>query len=327
MKKVGLIDVDGHNFPNLPLMKLSAWHKRKGDEVEWYEPFKGILEEYDIVYMSKVFSDEYTKDYEFPVYAKKVVKGGTGYAIKKETGIERYDAQKDKVLPDEIEHIYPDYSLYPDQTKDTAYGFLTRGCPYGYKIGKTDIKAHNYCHVSIKEGYCSRKVADLREFWNGQKNIVLCDPNILACQDHMELLEQLKESKARVDFNQGLDIRLVNSENIKLIKEVNLKSIHFAFDRYEDKELIVSKMKMFKEKTGYDKNKGSVMVYILCNFDTTLEQDIERIQICRSLNFSPYPMIYDKKNAPQIYKKLQRWCNNFIFWKTPTFEEYIHGKC
>ena len=87
MKKVGLIDVDGHNFPNLPLMKLSAWHKRKGDEVEWYEPFKGILEEYDIVYMSKVFSDEYTKDYEFPVYAKKVVKGGTGYAIKKETGI------------------------------------------------------------------------------------------------------------------------------------------------------------------------------------------------------------------------------------------------
>lgn len=327
MKKVGLIDVDGHNFPNLPLMKLSAWHKRKGDEVEWYEPFKGILEEYDIVYMSKVFSDEYTKDYEFPVYAKKVVKGGTGYAIKKETGIERYDAQKDKVLPDEIEHIYPDYSLYPDQTKDTAYGFLTRGCPYGYKIGKTDIKTHNYCHVSIKEGYCSRKVADLREFWNGQKNIVLCDPNILACQDHMELLEQLKESKARVDFNQGLDIRLVNSENIKLIKEVNLKSIHFAFDRYEDKELIVSKMKMFKEKTGYDKNKGSVMVYILCNFDTTLEQDIERIQICRSLNFSPYPMIYDKKNAPQIYKKLQRWCNNFIFWKTPTFEEYIHGKC
>lgn len=105
MEKVGLIDVDGHNFPNLPLMKLSAWHKRKGDEVEWYEPFKGILEEYDIVYMSKVFSDEYTKDYEFPVYAKKVVKGGTGYAIKKETGIERYDAQKDKVLPDEIEHI------------------------------------------------------------------------------------------------------------------------------------------------------------------------------------------------------------------------------
>lgn len=327
MKKVGLIDVDGHNFPNLPLMKLSAWHKRKGDKVEWYEPFKGILEEYDIVYMSKVFSDEYTKDYEFPVYAKKVVKGGTGYAIKIETGIERYDAEKDKVLPDEIEHIYPDYSLYPDQTKDTAYGFLTRGCPYGYKIGKTDIKAHNYCHVSIKEGYCSRKVADLREFWNGQKNIVLCDPNILACKDHMELLEQLKESKARVDFNQGLDIRLVNSENIELIKEVNLKSIHFAFDRYEDKELIVSKMKMFKEKTGYDKNKGSVMVYILCNFDTTLEQDIERIQICRSLNFSPYPMIYDKKNAPQIYKKLQRWCNNFIFWKTPTFEEYVHGKC
>lgn len=327
MSKIGLIDVDGHNFPNIPLMKLSAWHKQKGDKVEWYEPFAGIIEEYDIVYMSKVFSEEYTKDYEYPVYAKKIIKGGTGYAIDKENGREVYDKFKDKELPEEIEHIYPDYSLYPEQTKDTGYGFLTRGCPYGYETGTANAKAHNYCHVSMKEGSCSRKVADLKEFWNGQRNIVLCDPNILACKDHIELLEQLKESKARVDFNQGLDIRLINDRNVEIIKEINLKSIHFAFDRYEDKEIIVDKMKLFKEKTGYDKNKGAVMVYILCNFDTTLEQDIERIQICRSLNFSPYPMIYDKKNAPQIYKKLQRWCNNFIFWKTPTFEEYVHGKC
>lgn len=325
--KIGLIDVDGHNFPNLPLMKLSAWHKKKGDHVEWYEPFSGLLQEYDIVYMSKVFSDQYTKDYIDPVYAKKIIKGGTGYAIKTENGIEIYNPEADKPLAEEIEHIYPDYSLYPDQTQDTAYGFLTRGCPYGYDTAHPERKhTHGYCHVSMKEGFCSHKVADLKEFWSDQKNIVLCDPNIMACKDHLELLQQLADSGATVNFNQGLDIKLINEKELELIKQIKIKSIHFAFDRYEEKEIIVPRLKAFKEATGYDKNKGAVTVYILVNFDTTLEQDIERIQICRELNFSPYPMIYDKKNADPVYKKLQRWCNNFIFWKTPTFEEYIHGK-
>ena len=146
------------------------------------------------------------------------------------------------------------------------------------------------------------------------------------CKDHMELLQQLADSGATVNFNQGLDIKLINEKELELIKRIKIKSIHFAFDRYEEKEIIVPRLRAFKEATGYDKNKGSVMVYILVNFDTTIEQDIERIQICRELNYSPYPMIYDKKNADQVYKKLQRWCNNFIFWKTPTFEEYVHGK-
>lgn len=326
-EKIGLIDVDGHNYPNLPLMKLSAWHKKQGDHVEWYEPFSGLIQEYDTVYMSKVFSEEYTKDYTDPVYAKKIIKGGTGYAIRKENGVEKYNTEADTALPEEIEHIYPDYSLYPDKTKDTAYGFLTRGCPYGYDTERPERKhTHGYCHVSMKEGFCSHKVADLKEFWNGQKNIVLCDPNIMACKDHMELLQQLADSGATVNFNQGLDIKLINEKELELIKRIKIKSIHFAFDRYEEKEIIVPRLRAFKEATGYDKNKGSVMVYILVNFDTTIEQDIERIQICRELNYSPYPMIYDKKNADQVYKKLQRWCNNFIFWKTPTFEEYVHGK-
>ena len=67
------------------------------------------------------------------------------------------------------------------------------------------------------------------------------------------------------------------------------------------------------------------MVYILCNYDTTLEQDIYRIQLCRELNFSPYPMIYNKAHADKVYRQLQRWCNNFIFWKVPTFDEYLKG--
>jgi hypothetical protein len=260
--------------------------------------------------MSKVFS--FTKDIEYPINAKEVIKGGSGYCIKLINGKEIYDKGQEKDLPYEVEHTYPDYSLYPEMTEDTAYGFLTRGCPRGCE----------FCHVKCKEGNKSIKVADLNEFWRGQKNIVLCDPNILACKDHIELLQQLAYSGAKVNFNQGLDIRLINKKNLELLKLINLDSVHFAYDRYEDKHIIEPKLKAFKDATGYDKDKGRVMVYILTNYNTTIEQDIERIQFCRSLRFSPYPMIYDKEHCKKIYRDIQRWCNNFIFWSTPTFEEY-----
>jgi len=310
--KIGLIDVDGHNYPNLPLMKISAWHKSRGDSVEWYQPmFSGHM---DKVYMSKVFS--FTPDYPYYIDADEIVKGGSGYCIELVDGKEIYHKENDKDLPDEVEHIYPDYDLYGI---DYAIGFLTRGCPRGC----------GFCHVASKEGKCSYKVADLSEFWSGQKKIVLCDPNILACKDHMELLEQLAESGAKVNFNQGLDIRLVTDRNLEVLKRIKLDSIHFAFDRWQDKDLIEPKLRMFAEKTGFHRNKGKVMVYILTNFrddGISIEEDVERavyrIQLCRELNFSPYPMIYDKEHADPIYRKIQRWCNNFIFWNCPTFEEY-----
>lgn len=308
--RIGLIDCDSHNFPNLALMKISAWHKANGDTVEWYEPlFHTIGEPFDVVYMSKVFS--FSPNYQYGINCKKLVRGGSGFAISMVNGKEVYDKAKDPDLPYEVEHIYPDYSLYPEYTENTAFGYLSRGCPR--KCG--------FCHVFSKEGY-AHKVADLNEFWNGQKNIVLCDPNILACKDHMELLEQLSDSKAKVEFNQGIDIRLVNDDNLELLKRIKLDKIHFAYDRYQDKDIIEPRLKAFKEKTGYGRNKGRVTVYILTNYDTTLSQDIERIQFCRSLEFTPFPMIYDKKHCDPIYRKLQRWCNNYVFWSCPTFEEF-----
>lgn len=306
MKRIGLIDVDGHNFPNIPLMKISAWHKKQGDSVEWYDPmFSGHM---DKVYMSKVFS--FSDDYEWCIDADEIIKGGSGYCIELVDGKEIYHTERDQALPEEIEHIYPDYSLYPLLTYDKAFGYLTRGCP----------RNCGFCHTTQKDGCRSYKVADLSEFWNGQKNIVLLDQNILACRDHMDLLDQLIGSKAKVEFNGGLDIRLVNERNIEKLRQIKINMIHFAFDRYQDKDIIVRKLKLFTEMTGYERHK--IMVYVLCNYDTTVEQDLERIMICREMNLQPFPMIYDKEHADPVYRKMQRWCNPFIFQNVPTFEEY-----
>jgi len=154
MLRVGLIDVDGHNgYPNLPLMKLSAWHKQRGDSVEWYKPL--VSGHMDIVYLSKVFG--FTPDYLYPIDADEIIKGGSGYCIEVVDGKEVYHSERDRMLPDEIEHIYPDYGLYPKKTRDTAYGYLTRGCPMGC----------DFCIIKDKEGRKSHKVAELSEFFKG----------------------------------------------------------------------------------------------------------------------------------------------------------------
>lgn len=306
--KVGLIDVDGHNYPNLPLMKLSAWHKQQGDSVEWYEPlFSGHC---DRAYLSKVFS--FTPDYGSPIDANEVLRGGTGYCIENINGREIFHSERDKALPQEVEHIYPDYSLY-ENCKDTAYGFLTRGCPRGC----------SFCHVEAKEGKRSIKVADLSEFWHGQKNIVLCDPNLIACKDWKELLQQLIDSMAKVNFNQGLDIRLMTEEKAEMLKRIRIDSVHFAWDKYEDKDMIVPRFKTFAEVTGWSERKMGV--YVLTNFNTTIEQDLERIYTLRDLGYNPYVMIYDKAHtrSSDTIRCLQRYVNNrFIFRSVPRFEDY-----
>lgn len=308
--RIGLIDVDGgRNFPNLALMKISAWHKGRGDSVEWYEPmFSG---HFDKVYLSKVFS--FTPDFDYPIDADEIERGGTGYCIRMENGKEVFDRSKDNGLPPEIEHIYPDYSIYQELTRDTAYGFLTRGCPRGC----------DFCIVKDKEGRCSVKVADLSEFWRGQKKIVLCDPNILACRDWKDLLGQLIESKAEVDFNQGLDIRLMTEEKADMLKRIRIKQIHFAWDRYEDREKVLPKLRLFADRWGRTHNAHNAIVYTIVNFSTTLEQDLDRIYTLRDMGYWPYVMIYDKEHSPKVYRELARWVNNrFIFGACKRFEDY-----
>lgn len=298
--RIGLIDVDGHNFPNLPLMKISAYHKSRGDSVEWYDPlFHSIGEPFDKVYMSKVFP--FTPDYEYFINAKEIQRGGTGY----------YYPDGGKPLPEEIEHIYPDYRLY--NIKNTAYGFLTRGCP----------RNCDFCIVGKKEGLSSRKVADLSEFWKDQKEIKLLDPNILAAKEHKELLEQLATSGTWVDFTQGLDARLLTEGNIEIIKRIKLKMVHFAWDNIADEMKIVPKLKLFKEQTEIDKRKAAV--YVLTNFNSTFEEDLHRVYTIRALGMAPYVMIYEKQTAPQNIRDLQSWVNNRIIWysnETAKFEDY-----
>ena len=299
--RIALIDVDGHNFPNIPLMKLSAWHKAHGDSVEWYEPL--FSNDIDICYMSKVFT--FTPDYDAPVNAGKVIKGGTGYSY----------PDGGMPLDDEVEHVYPDYTIYYEripETRNTAYGFLTRGCPRGC----------DFCVVKKKEGARSVKVADLSEFWRGQKNIVLLDPNMFACKDWRNLAGQLIDSGAYVDFSQGCDIRIMTEEMAVAIRSMRIKRIHFAWDRYFDKDFILPKFKMFKNLTGWSYEK--LGVYVLTNFNTTHEQDLERVEMLKEIGFNPYVMIYDKEKLPakHVTRRLQRWCNNRRIFRSVPFSEY-----
>lgn len=318
---IGLIDVDGHNYPNLCLMKLSAYHKLIGNQVEWWSPHED--KRYDIVYMAKVFGDAYSPDAPDPTNADRIVRGGTGYAIKLEDGKEVYHKELDPPLPPAIENIYPDYSLYPEYTgygkylkKQTAYGFLTRGCPRGC----------TFCHVAAKEGQCAHKVADLDQFWAGQGTICLSDPNIIACPDAGDLLRQLCDSRAKVDFNQGLDARLISPRKAELLASMNLIVPHFAMDTTNSIGAVKKGIKLYVD--AYKRLKGkwnwrNAKVFCLTNFDTTHEQDMQRIAAIQECECQPYVMIYNKFSAPAITRRLQRWTNStMLYAKTQDFVEY-----
>lgn len=293
---IGMLDVDGHNFPNLPLMKISAWHKSQGDNVEFFN----ALTEYDRVYVSKVF--DYTDDYIYPIRAKEIITGGTGYNIK-------------GMLDDSIEHICPDYDLY--KIDNVAYGFLTRGCPRKCK----------FCIVGEKEGFKSCKVADLSEFWSGQQAIKLLDPNLLACPDKYDLLQQLIDSRVWIDFTQGLDIRLMTDKATEMIMKCKIKIIRFAWDKQEDSDIIIKKLEEFKKQTNLHYRK--LKVYMITNFDTEFEFDLHRVYTLKAMGYDPFIMVYDRQQADRKYYLLQRWVNNKIIFRSGSaerFEDYKPSK-
>jgi len=282
--KVLLIDID-NKYPNLALMKLSAYHKLQYDTV--------FLNDYlcnpDIVYVSCVFTKNYHKINRLPF--NNIIIGGTGTTSK-------------AILSEEQEHIMPDYSLY---NCNYALGFTTRGC----------IRNCKFCLVPEKEGKI-RVNADIYEFWGKQKDLVLLDNNILALPEHFyKICSQIKKENIRVDFNQGLDIRLLTDDITKELSSLKHKEYHFAFDNLKDKDKILRGIELLKKY-----NIKRSIFYTLVGFDETFEQDLERLNILRELGQHAYCMRWNKIYYNKKYISLSQWVNNRAWFAKLTHEEY-----
>lgn len=286
--KIGLVDIDGHAkkkkwgatvYPNIALCKIARWHKEQGDDVEWASP----MFHYDRVYMSKVFnfSPDDTTIYD----ADEVVKGGTGYDIASR-------------LPEEIDRLQPDYSIYPHIPDDTAYGFLTRGCPNKCK----------WCVVPRKEGHI-RPYMDVDEIAiDGRTKLVLMDNNILAAGDYaVSQMEKIIERGYRIDFNQALDARLVDARFAHLLAKIKWidRRIRFGCDTHgqiKECERAIALINSY----GYH---GEYFLYTMLNddFDECFERIMYWWEINRRRreehkpNIYPYAQPYRDPDNPRKY--------------------------
>ena len=293
-------------------MKLSAYYKGLGGTVKLIDDFS---EKFDIAYCSKTFNLPAVKIIltQMPL-ADEIHLGGTGFATFVIDGKERYHKNKDPALPHDIEHCYPDYGLYSDLTKNTAFGFLTRGCPNNC----------GFCVVSRKEGLNSVHVADLPEFWRGQPNIKLMDANLLACDNSENLLMALIDSKANIDFTQGVDARLVNEHNAQLLGKMKIKMIHFAFDFMTSEAEVIQGLSLFRKYSPTTCRERKV--YILTNYDTTHAEDWYRVKKVMELGFHPDVRIYRKGTHSRFLTDLTGWANFSPLYRSCLFEDYIPRK-
>ena len=270
--RVSLMDLDiieqRRPSPNLALMKLSAFHKARGDEVFLNFP----LCQPDITYASCVFTWNARRRNGL---APDVIIGGSGINLVRKLG-------------PQVERIMPDYSLYPGV--NFSLGFTSRGC----------IRKCKWCIVPEKEGGI-RAVARIYEFWDRRhRKIVLLDNNLLAAPNWRQTMEDLLAEGLAVDFNQGLDIRLLNEENVWYLKQVKARQLRFAFDDIAYESALRRGIKLLLDN-GI--NSRALSFYLLVGFgdDGTA---VERVKILRSLDVDIYPMPYKDASGREPKRKL-----------------------
>lgn len=294
---IGLIDIDSHNFPNLALMKISSFHKNQRDNVEWYFPFN----DYDIIYKSKVFT--FTPDhYGFINNSTTIIRGGTGYNIETK-------------LPIDIDVSIPDYDLYPKSEwydKETAYGFITRGCP----------NKCEWCVVPEKEGNI-KSYMDIEEVAQDYKKVILMDNNILASNYGLKQIEKIIMLKLKVDFNQGLDARLIaNNEDIaKLLSKVKwLKPLRMACDTKSQMKHIEKATELLRKHNTTPRN---YFIYLLVK---DIDDALFRAEFLKKLKLDPFAQPYrdfiTNKEPNKELKQFTRWVNHKAIFKSIKFENY-----
>lgn len=281
--KILLIDIDS-TISNLALKKIEKYHLDLGDEVVWNLPLYRHLA--DKVYVSCVFTKNKYKCFDYEDDPKCLV-GGSGY--------DYCD------LPQEIEAVKPHINL----------GFTTRGC----------IRKCEFCIVPQKEGKI-RVVGDLLDLWDGKtKDVVLLDNNILALPNHFKLIcKQARENKIRLDFNQGLDHRLLNQDIINDIKTISHQELHFAWDKMSDYDTVVMAINLL-----YKNNINRCNWLVLAGFDSTFSEDLYRVIYLRSQNQNAYLMRYNGKTTKEL-TALSRWVNNRAWFHGCTWEQFINRK-
>ena len=292
--QIGLIQIDGE-LPNLALMKLSAWHKSKGDYVCLMrsDVVSTRLIPFDKVYISCIFEENAGKAISLQKQFRNAEIGGIGVNC--------------AILPNEIEHIKPDYSLY---NIDYSMGLTTRGC----------LRKCPFCKVPIAEGII-RANCDIYEFWDSKhKHIVLLDNNILALPQHFKkIATQINTEKLSVDFNQGLDIRLLNENNAKILSGLRIKpNLRFAFDSMEIEPQVLKGIGLLQKFDMLD----HTMWYVLVGYNTTIEQDLHRLNLLKSYKQKPYVMRYKTVKGQKIYNDLSSWANQKQFFASMDFDTF-----
>jgi hypothetical protein len=288
--RIGLLDVDGHNFPNLSLMKISAWHKSKGDNVE----FADMFGKYDIIYKSKVFT--YTADNITAYNCDKYIQGGTGYNL-------------ETTLPSEVDAMCPDYGLYNCQH---AYGFTTRGC----------IRKCPECLVPDKEGHIYPYM-EIDNFIQNFKSVIIMDNNILACDHGIKQIERMIEKGLKIDFNQGLDARLIDDSIAKLLSRVKyIRFLRMACDSEE----IIPKVKNAIELIRWHNIHAGIFVYVLVK---EIKSAISIIKFLKGMNVDPFAQAYRNRAGDEPDKLLKdfcTWVNTKPVFKTIPIDVFIQNR-